>query len=137
MKTKQFIKEVEALGYSTTNNGYFLEFWVMHKSRASARVSIKGEALYLNTSYLSLIKLCMEYTETPIEEREEEKFYTVQIPDSPERTNVFALCKLVNGDVCINSTSQHNFKKHDRYRLTESEIKRSHEYLWQFAKEVE
>ena len=83
-----------------------------------------------------MIKLCLEYAETPVSEREDEKKYRVRIPDSPERTPVYALCKLVNGCVVINQTNESNFQEHDRFHLTESEIKRSHEYLWQFAREV-
>ena len=138
MKTSEFKKMVKELGFKVvdeTPNGISVR--TIHNELVKAIVSrVLKDTLLLNTTSIKLMKLCIEYAETPIEEREEEKKYRVRIPDSPERTPVYALCKLVNGCVVINQTNESNFQEYDRYRLTEAEIKRNHEYLWQFAKEV-
>jgi len=136
MKTSEFKKRLGELQYLVCEDGRFLDIKTLF-GKHCARICIVSDLVQLNTVSLELAKLCIEYAETPIEEREEEKKYRVRIPDSPERTPVYALCKLVNGCVVINQTNESNFQEHDRYRLTEAEIKRNHEYLWQFAKEVE
>ena len=138
MKTKEFIRKVEEMGYHTRNLIGRVSVEYSQENTPSAIVSkCTPSVVFLNTGFYPLIKLCIEYAETPIKDREEEKKYRVRIPDSPERTPVYALCKLANGCVVIKQTNESNFQEHDRYRLTESEIKRNHEYLWQFAKEIE
>jgi len=136
MKTSEFKKKIEELGLKVTEHGHVFDIHDEYGTRYASINRLVGGCISLNTGRLYLIKLCLEYAETPIEEREEEKRYRVRIPDSPERTPVYALCKLVNGCVVINQTNESNFQEHDRYRLTEAEIKRNHGYLWQFAKEV-
>lgn len=138
MKTSEFKKKLNTLGFYLVDFLYHVE--VHGKDiRLTPHATISKEFpnnIVVNTPQIDIAKLCIEYAETPLSEREEEKKYRVRIPDSPERTPVYALCKLVNGCVVINQTNENNFQEHDRYRLTESEIKRNHEYLWQFAKEV-
>jgi len=136
MKTSEFIKKVGEMGYQISNA--VVGFKILDRfDKCVAYISrVDKSYVFLMTDNYQLIKLCIEYAETPIAEREDKKKYMVRIPDSPERTPVYALCKLVNGCVVINQTNESNFQEHDRYRLTESEIKRNHEYLWQFAKEV-
>ena len=136
MKTSEFIKRVEGLGYRTCENAAWLDVIAFNRYIPEVQVNTAIDAIRVNTTNKKLIKLCIAYAETPLSEREDEKKYRVRIPDSPERTPVYALCKLVNGCVVINQTNESNFQEHDRYRLTEAEIKRNHEYLWQFAKEV-
>jgi hypothetical protein len=137
MKTSEFIRRLGSRYRAVSVNygqqlkvvdGFYDEFAVIS--------CLKQSDVFLSMNDITLAKLCIEYAETPIEEREEEKKYRVRIPDSPERTPAYALCKLVNGCVVINQTNESNLQEHDRYRLTEAEIKRNHEYLWQFAKEV-
>ena len=139
MKTSEFIKRVRNLGFDVVEeirNG--LTYCNVYGGFLMAAVStVEQGEIWLGTTSMDLIKLCIEYAETPLSEREYEKKYRVRIPDSPERTPVYALCKLVNGCVVINQTNENNFQEHDRYRLTEAEIKRNHEYLWQLAKEVQ
>lgn len=135
MKTSEFISKVESLHKEVSVERGFI-YVKTHFGTTCARVYLKGRHVILDTDNMDLAKIVLEYAETPIEEREEEKKYRVRIPDSPERTPVYALCKLVNGCVVINQTNESNFQEHDRYRLTEAEIKRNHEHLWQFAKEV-
>lgn len=136
MKTSEFKKRLGELGYFIAETGLVIDALTLG-GEFRARVCIVSNLLKLNTVNLELAKLCIEYAETPLSEREDEKKYRVRIPDSPERTPVYALCKLANGCVVINQTNENNFQEHDRYKLTEAEIKRNHEYLWQFAKEVQ
>ena len=135
MKTSEFISKVESLQYDVSTVKGFI-YIKTYFGTTCARAYTKGRHVILDTDNMNLAKLCIEYAETPISEREDEKKYRVRIPDSPERTPVYALCKLVNGCVVINQTNENNFQEHDRYRLTESEIKKNHAYLWQFAKEA-
>lgn len=78
MKTKEFIKRVEELGYKvhitnyaiySENNGNLL--WMIYKKK-----QYKLEIFDLTTekNAKELFDLCVEYAKTPIEEREE-KFY--------------------------------------------------------------
>lgn len=78
MKTKEFIKKVEELGYKvhitnyviySENNGNLL--WMIYKKK-----QYKLEIFDLTTekNAKELFDLCVEYATTPIEEREE-KFY--------------------------------------------------------------
>ena len=137
MKTSEFKARVRVLGYRTCKNAAWLDVIAFNHHIPEVQVNTDIDAIRVNATNKELIKLCIEYAETPLLEREDEKRYRVRIPDSPERTPVYALCKLVNGCVVINQTNESNFQEHDRYRLTENEIKRNHEYLWQFAKEVQ
>ena len=137
MKTSEFKKKITEEGYRTSDNTRTISVFTKNGADVAVIDCYLPEYFYMNTSNIQIAKLCIEYAETPLLEREEEKRYRVRIPDSPERTPVYALCKLVNGCVVINQTNESNFQEHDRYRLTEAEIKRNHEYLWQFAKEVQ
>lgn len=135
MKTSEFIKKVDALRYEVIEIDDVIKVKT-YFGKDCAQLCTVNKLFMLNTENSELAKLVIEYIETPIHEREDEKKYRVRIPDSPERTPVYALCKLVNGCVVINQTNESNFKEHDRYILTESEIKKNHAYLWQFAKEI-
>lgn len=133
MKTKEFIKRVEGLGYRVTKYPPLPVYEVFRRDWLSAAIPMDAEALTLTTTNdLAFAKLCIEYAETPIEEREEEKKYTVVIPDIKNTTNhMYALLNRESGvgiRYCEKSWID---------GLTEAEIKRNHEYLWQFAKEVE
>lgn len=140
MKTKEFIKKVKEMGYHAKNMGFNLAVWGINNREVFAHISTgRSHILYLNTSDFYLIRLCLEYAETPIEEREDEKLYTVQLPDALKRgKRIFALGKLKEheSEIIIQKVKKETLNC-DRCKLTESEIKRNHEYLWQFAKEVE
>lgn len=77
MKTKEFIKKVEELGFAvnTVENYYVILNKILvcaEICRTSNRVNLFHECLEKN----DLLKICVEYARTPIEEREEEeKFY--------------------------------------------------------------
>lgn len=77
MKTKEFIEKVEELGFAvnTVENYYVIlnKILVCAKiCRTSNRVNLFHECLEKN----DLLKICVEYAQTPLTEREEkEKFY--------------------------------------------------------------
>ena len=130
MKTSEFIKRVEGLGYQT----YACEFWITVTDRFGLKGTVftKGFEIALSTTDLKLIKICVEYTETPIEEREEEKKYRVVLPDPKNGYDVKYMLTKQNGEVTILRAHRCHLTP-----LTEAEIKRNHEYLWRFAKEVQ
>ncbi|HEL1541860.1 DUF1642 domain-containing protein [Streptococcus suis] len=70
-------------------------------------------------------------------EIEQEKLYTVEIPN-PNNTSANVLCLRKDGGKIHISKQNHKTYKQSRYcHLTESEIKKDFEWAWQFAKEVE
>ena len=140
MKTSEFKKRLREIGYVTNDSTSFISIRgiLMEQERAKIYKSIVAQ-LSLDTTDYHLIKLCIEYAETPLLEREEEKKYRVIVPDPEKRgKHVLALGRLVErkGEVIIMRVKKETLES-DRCHLTESEIKRNHEYLWQFAKEVE
>lgn len=79
MKTKEFIKKVEELGFETHEDGSIL---FIHEKGSPAGLVGLEEMYYMRvkTDSKELFELCVEYTQTPIEEREEEeKFYLKKI----------------------------------------------------------
>lgn len=136
MKTSEFKRRTRELGYRTCENAAWLDVIAFNRYVPEVQVHTAIDAIRVNTTNKELIKLCIEYTETPISEREEEKKYRVVLPDPESEGSSFALARTVNETIVINVAKKSNIEALKRYRLTESEIKRNHEYLWQFAKEV-
>ena len=71
-------------------------------------------------------------------EIEKEKLYTVEIPiaNSPLGYH-YVLRKTTSGEIIIDSFFTNNWGNYDYCWLTEAEIKKEHEWAWQFAEEVE
>ena len=69
-------------------------------------------------------------------EIEQEKLYTVEIPDPNSIYKHRFLSRNGNG-VCIDASNNIGWKQRRENRLTESEIKEDFEWAWQWAKEVE
>ncbi|HEM5082096.1 TPA: DNA (cytosine-5-)-methyltransferase [Streptococcus suis] len=73
---------------------------------------------------------------------EQEKLYTVEIPD-PNRPDIATFLYKENGkvfigsDIFLDGVPNYKWKKEPENQLTESEIKKEFEWAWQFAKEVE
>jgi len=131
MKTKEFIKRVKEMGYDVDNTTALLRINKQGDRCANIEKNY-DEMLLFNTANIPFAKLCIEYTETPIAEREEVKKYTVVLPD-PRNQKCFKSMLIKLGEqVTISVCHTDNLRG-----LTEAEIKRNHEYLWQFAKEVE
>ena len=68
-------------------------------------------------------------------EVEQEKLYTVEIPNPNGDSNRYGVCK-VDGKIIIGSFV-FGLDRASNAKLTESEIKQDFDFLWQFAKEVE
>ena len=68
-------------------------------------------------------------------EIEKEKLYTVEIPThcNPDH---FVLRKHIDGRVCLDCYRSDNWRNYKCFQLTEAEIKREHDWAWQFAEEV-
>lgn len=134
MKTSEFKKRAKELGFKVvdeTPNGISVR--TIHSELIKAIVSrVLKDTLMLDTASIELMKLCIEYAETPISEREEEKKYRVVLPDPKNGYDVKYMLTKQNGEVTILRAHRCHLTP-----LTESEIKRNHEYLWQFAKEVQ
>lgn len=92
MKTKEFIKEVEALGFRVEDNRCFLNVLKAHNNETLLSIR-KDEALGLNTRQYafykllplqkeSLFNLAVEYASTPVEEREPVKKYYIKLKGS-------------------------------------------------------
>lgn len=84
MKTKEFIKKVEKLGYRVEDTGFNL--YLYSGEDLVAFVGKKKQYVleiynfFLKQNAEALLDLCIEYVKTPIEEREEEeKFYLQKI----------------------------------------------------------
>ena len=129
MKTSEFKKRAEELGYQVKS----FDFWIDVSDQFDIKGTVftKSFKIALSTIDVNLIKLCLEYTETPLEEREEEKKYRVVLPDPKNGYDVKYMLTKQNGEVTIIRAHRCHLTP-----LTEAEIKRNHEYLWQFAKEV-
>ncbi|HFI0389145.1 TPA: DUF1642 domain-containing protein [Streptococcus suis] len=75
-------------------------------------------------------------------EIEQEKLYTVEIPDPNRPDTVTFLYKengkvFIGSDIFLGEVPNYKWKKEPENQLTEVEIKEDFEWAWQFAKEVE
>ena len=71
---------------------------------------------------------------------EQEKLYTVEIPNPNNEYSMNALIRLPSsGKIALVALHKPNtsYLKNKEYQLTESEIKQDFEWAWQWAKEVE
>ena len=136
MKTSEFISKVESLGYQVN----VCEFWIDVIDRFGVKgvVFTNGSNLALSTNNIDLVKICVEYAETPILERRDVKKYIAKIPD-PENLSterIYTLVRAFNGNIMISRPQTKRILENEAYHLTEEEIKRNHAYLWEFAEEV-
>lgn len=69
---------------------------------------------------------------------EKEKLYRVILPDaeSDASSNFLGLVRTGDNRIVISKIKVSTILHSDNVRFTEQEIKRNHEYLWQFAEEV-
>ena len=70
-------------------------------------------------------------------EIEQEKLYTVEIPNPNSAGGKLVLFKQQSSGRLILDILNHNINKPKYLHITESEIKQDFDFLWQFAKEVE
>ncbi|PHV58230.1 hypothetical protein CS010_02265, partial [Streptococcus macedonicus] len=69
-------------------------------------------------------------------EVEQEKLYTVEIPDPNSYCDYRYLSRNDNG-ICLDASNDTKWKQKKKNQFTESEIKQDFDWAWQFAKEVE
>lgn len=81
MKTREFIEQVEKLGYKTVKVYSFITIYDPdNMDQRVAVVSMRSERqLSISDAIYDLTKLLVEYAETPLEEREDEKKYYVKV----------------------------------------------------------
>ena len=117
MKTSKFIKEVEELGFTvnTVENYYVILNKILvcaEICRTSNRINLFHECLEKN----DLLRICVEYAKTPIEEREKEKkFYLQKIKSFYDaycnEKYTFLKFKLDGNYFCLHNTDEtYNFK---------------------------
>ena len=75
MKTKEFIKQVEELGYKTVKVHSFITVYDPdNMDEKVAAVSMRSERqLSISDAIYTLAKLLVDYAETPLDEREDDK----------------------------------------------------------------
>ena len=150
MKTKEFIKSVEALGFQTHVSGKKIK--VCDEMRGYGvgdpmfiitldfpEVYIPSEFYMLSIERFTALKLIIEYLDTPLAEREEEKKYRVKFPAITRLGRNIYLSKEKG---CVDPLgidwSDETFI-HDRpslYTFTEQEIKDIDERYLAFKVEV-
>ena len=69
-------------------------------------------------------------------EIEQEKLYTVQIPNPNSYCSYTFLSRNDNG-VCLDASNDAKWKQKKKNQFTEAEIRKDFEWAWQWAKEVE
>lgn len=99
MKTKEFKKKVVKLGYTVVGTGVTYE--VYNNALICAVIFKENNRVRLFSECLSnndLVKICVEYAQTPIDEREEEEkfylqkmktFYDIYYEETTKFLNVF------------------------------------------------
>ena len=70
-------------------------------------------------------------------EIEQEKLYTVEIPNPNAKYSRIVLQRLRENALHLKEYTGEDWKTYKMNQLTESEIKRDFEWAWQFAREVE
>ena len=150
MKTKEFIKSVEALGFQTHVSGKKIK--VCDEMRGYGvgdpmfiitpdfpEVYIPSEFYMLSIERFTALKLIIEYLGTPITEREEEKLYNVIFPTIQRDGNFIYMAKdNSNGDPLGIDWSDSIYMKRNptNFAFTEQEIKDIDERYLAFKVEV-
>ena len=150
MKTKEFIKSVEALGFQThvrekeirvcdEMRGYGIDSPMFILTSDLPEVYTQNELYISSLERRGVLKLIVEYLDTPNSEREEEKKYRVKFPAITRGGRKIYLSK---EESCVDPISidwSEEIYVHDRpslYAFTEQEIKDIDERYFLFAEEV-
>ena len=81
MKTSEFIRRVESIGYKTVKTDSYINIYDadnMIEPVASVNMYCTSQ-LFIYDAYYHLAKFIVEYAETPLDEREDEKKYYVKV----------------------------------------------------------
>ena len=151
MKTKEFIKSVEALGFQTYVNGkkikvcdgmrgYGADDPMFILTSDLPEVYVPNEFYISSLERRGVLKLIVEYLDTPNSEREEEKKYRVKFPTITRDGNAIYLQKDTGKKDPIGvDWSPKDFvfdEKPTDYTFTEQEIKDIDERYLAFKVEV-
>ena len=151
MKTTEFVKKVEALGYEVgsfktdmnicDSDGHELAI-VSKKHRFVMDTNAFDFVTYVNDEDTEkLATLLFEYSATPIADREEEKRYRVKFPGIKRDGKNIYIMRTYNSDGTQGidwSPEEYIFNDYPgAYLFTEKEIKSMNEHYWHFAEEVE
>ena len=151
MKTKEFIKSVEALGFQTYVNGkkikvcdgmrgYGADDPMFILTSDLPEVYVPNEFYISSLERRGALKLIVEYLDTPNSEREEEKKYRVKFPSITRWGSAVYLQK-DTGDkdpIGVDWSTEYFifYEKPTDYIFTEQEIKDIDERYFLFAEEV-
>lgn len=127
MKTKEFIKRVEELGYSFSSSYYC---WEIRNKKNHLIAVVSKDVLYkisTDSAYWDvipdedknkLLELIVEFASTPVEDREEEeKFYLKHRWLMTEFGDTYYLCKCYNAAGKISYGIRLSYITHDETRL--------------------
>ena len=151
MKTKEFIKSVEALGFQThvrekeirvcdEMRGYGIDSPMFILTSDLPEVYTQNELYISSLERRGVLKLIVEYLDTPNSEREEEKLYRVKFPNI-KRSGLPIILTKVNWDgsgyTTMDWPCESYIEKHpEQFTFTEQEIKTIDERYFLFAEEV-
>ena len=151
MKTKEFIKSVEALGFQThvrekeirvcdEMRGYGIDSPMFILTSDLPEVYTQNELYISSLERRGVLKLIVEYLDTPNSEREEEKLYRVKFPNI-KRSGLPIILTKVNWDgsgyTTMDWPCESYAEKHpEQFNFTEQEIKDIDERYFLFAEEV-
>ena len=150
MKTKEFIKSVEALGFQTYVNGkkikvcdgmrgYGADDPMFILTSDLPEVYVPNEFYISSLERRGVLKLIVEYLDTPNSEREEEKLYNVIFPTIQRDGNFIYMAKdNSDGDPLGIDWSDSTYMKRNptEFAFTEQEIKDIDERYLAFKVEV-
>ena len=150
MKTKEFIKSVEALGFQThvrekeirvcdEMRGYGIDIPMFILTSDLPEVYTQNELYISSLERRGVLKLIVEYLDTPNSEREEEKLHNVIFPTIQRDGNIIYMAKdNSNGDPLGVDWSDYIHMKRDptNFAFTEQEIKDIDERYLAFKVEV-
>ena len=151
MKTKEFIKSVEALGFQThvsgkkikvcdEMRGYGIDDPMFILTPDLPEVYTQNELYISSLERRGVLKLIVEYLDTPNSEREEEKRYRVRFPRVRRNGLPVLLTKMFcsSGDYTIlDCPSEDYIEIHtEQFLFTEQEIKDIDERYLAFKVEV-
>ena len=150
MKTKEFIKSVEALGFQThvrekeirvcdEMRGYGIDSPMFILTSDLPEVYTQNELYISSLERRGVLKLIVEYLDTPNSEREEEKLYNVIFPTIQRDGNFIYMAKdNSNGDPLGIDWSDYIYMKRNptKFAFTEQEIKDIDERYLAFKVEV-
>ena len=110
--------------FDCNNQPKIVQLWLNPENKRQAELNV-----------LALVTLIVNGANAV--EIEQEKLYTVEIPDPHGIYKIRFLFKTSGGNIRIGGSDRRDIFSNAETHLTESEIKQDFDFLWQFAKEVE